>query len=510
MELFSILSGISLAVLAFLPNNGLTPQRKAGVVALGALFAGYGLYVMGQDSGTWRFPAIIFALPFIVAFEVVRELREHRRREASGQAASGARPAPLTAPARSGPTTALPAPSAAAPPPVPASCAACGAGLRAGVRFCTRCGAPRVVPDAGPTTPSPASLPPGPRTSLPAPAALPGPGAAAPTTPLSATAWPVRIAVGVAGLVALIVVTLVIRNVLHDDGPSAQDQFEVAGALMAAARESACVNPAIEGQYFAEQLDAVIAEDIWAESPAFRDVVQGPYVELAMTCGYEYGLAALNSSNVVGLTYQLLDGAMYAATPPDFVAAPPADDGGAKQQAPVDDGPLVVPGWVTLWGGGAIGDLGYFAPADYAITTLANELGAPESEGPIAFCDDGEVGGVQYAWGDFLVFVGEEDFTYVHPAGETVTVEAPYVRGWMLAPGDGSRTGLRTAEGLGKDDSVAELLSVFPDAYVAGTDAEGNVTWEAFAGDMGGYTFLTTGEAPDDVILAIRSGTACG
>lgn len=154
MELFSILSGISLAVLAFLPNNGLTPQRKAGVVALGALFAGYGLYVMGQDSGTWRFPAIIFALPFLVAFEVVRELREHRRRAASGQPAP-ARPAPLAAPTFSGPTTALPAPAVAVPPPAPASCTACGAGLRAGVRFCTRCGAPRVVPEAAATTPSP-------------------------------------------------------------------------------------------------------------------------------------------------------------------------------------------------------------------------------------------------------------------------------------------------------------------------------------------------------------------
>lgn len=488
MELFSILSGISLAALAFLPNNGLTTQRKAGVVALGALFAGYGLYVMGQDSGTWRFPAIIFALPFLVAFEVVRQLRDHRRREAAGQPAPGAgsHPAPVAtaAPAFSGPTTT-------------STCAACGAGLRAGVRFCTRCGAPLVAPDAAPAA-----------TTAPLPAPVPTAPTAAPAPGLSATAWPLRLAVGAVGVVVLIVVTLVIRNVLGEDGPSAASQFDVSSALMAAATESGCANAAIEGQYFAEEIAAVIDTDTWVDSPAYLSLVEAPFVQLAQTCGYDYGLAALNSIGIVGTTYRAVDAAMYAAAPPVVAAPAPTDDGGVKEEAPVDDGPSVVPGWVTLWGGGAIGDLGYFAPADDAITTLANELGAPESEEQVS-CSDGAITGVQYRWGDFVVFVGEEGFTYDHPSGETVTVEAPYVGGWMLTP-EGSRTGLRTAESLGKDDSVADLLALYPDAYVAGPDADGTVAWEYVAGDMGGYVFLTTGESPGDVVVGIRSGTACG
>ena len=167
-----------------------------------------------------------------------------------------------------------------------------------------------------------------------------------------------------------------------------------------------------------------------------------------------------------------------------------------------------MPGVVTLWGGGAIGDLGHFAPEDSAITTLANELGAPESVDDVS-CSDGVINGRQYRWGDFAVLVEEEGFTYEHPAGGTVTVEAPYVGGWMLTPGDGARTGLRTAEGLGKDDSVADLLAAYPDAYVVGPGLDGTVDWEYFGGDMSSYVFTTTGEAPDDFVVSIRSGTVC-
>ena len=499
MELFSILSGIALAVLAFLPGNGLTPQRKAGVVALGALFAGYGLYVMAQDSGTWRFPAIVFALPFLVGAEVIRELREHRRRAGSQPGPGAAAPTAWAAAPAPRPTTALttqPTTPVAAPmvAAVAEPCAACGAQLRAGVRFCTRCGAPRVV---GPgATPAPVAVPAPPYATAPAPSA---------GTPLSLTAWPVRIAVGAVGVVVLLVVSLVIRNVL-DDGPSADSQFEVSSALMAAATESACVNAAIEGQYFAEEIAAVIDTDTWVDSPAYLSLVEAPFVQLAQTCGYDYGLAALNSIGIVGTTYRAVDGAMLAAAPPVIAEPAPADDGGIKEPTP-DEGPLVVGSSVTLWGGGAIGDYGYFAPADSVLTTLSNELGAYESAEQ-ASCSEGAVTGLRYRWGDFVVFVGEEGFTYDHPSGETVTVEAPFIDGWMLTP-DGARTGLRTAEGLGKDDSVADLLALYPDAYVAGPGGDGTVAWEYVAGDMGRYVFLTTGETPEDFVVGIRSGSVC-
>ncbi|GEN80506.1 zinc ribbon domain-containing protein [Actinotalea fermentans] len=464
MEFLAILSGISLVVLALLPNGGLTPGRKVGVIGLGVLFAGYGFYVAAQDSGTWRFPIIVFALPVIAAVEVVREIRDHRRRTAQWAPAQGA-------PMPSAPTLNAPGPGGAE---LAAFCTACGSRLRPEVRFCTRCGARRAV--------------------VPAPAAVGRP------------AWLLPVAIG-GGAVALVVTIVVLVTMLGNRGPGVDEQEDVAGALVAAARESACADAASDGLYLASEMARVIPDDFWVDSPAYPTVVEAPFAELARTCGYEYGSEALNAVGIVGVTYRAIDGAMLAAAPPVVAEPAPQDQGGVKQSTQSDE-PLVVPGSVTLWGGGAIGDLGYFAPADYALTTLANELGAWESEGDVS-CSDGAITGRQYWWDDFLVFVGEQGFTYDHPSGEVVTVEAPYVGGWMLVPGDGARTGLRTADGLGTGDSVDELLTRYPGAYVAGPGPDGTVDWEFFAGDMGGYVFTTTGEEPDDVVVAIRSGTVC-
>lgn len=61
-EVFSVLSGISLIAVAFVPG---TKPKDRGWCAFGGLaLLIYGFYVAGQTSGTWTFPAFIFIIPF--------------------------------------------------------------------------------------------------------------------------------------------------------------------------------------------------------------------------------------------------------------------------------------------------------------------------------------------------------------------------------------------------------------------------------------------------------------
>ena len=60
-EVFSILSGICLVVVAVLP--GMEGRERFWSLLAGAFFIGYGLYVAQQTSGTWYFPVWIFIIP---------------------------------------------------------------------------------------------------------------------------------------------------------------------------------------------------------------------------------------------------------------------------------------------------------------------------------------------------------------------------------------------------------------------------------------------------------------
>lgn len=63
-EVFTILSGVALAGAVAVPSM---PNRNRALLAGGAAVAiGYGLWVHVQTSGTFRFPAEIFILPFLV------------------------------------------------------------------------------------------------------------------------------------------------------------------------------------------------------------------------------------------------------------------------------------------------------------------------------------------------------------------------------------------------------------------------------------------------------------
>lgn len=61
-EIFAIISGISLIIMAMLP--GLEGTARLWSVLGGAFFIGYGIYVSQQVSGTYYFPAWIFIIPF--------------------------------------------------------------------------------------------------------------------------------------------------------------------------------------------------------------------------------------------------------------------------------------------------------------------------------------------------------------------------------------------------------------------------------------------------------------
>lgn len=61
-EVFAIISGIALIVMAMLP--GLDGSSRAWSLVGGALLVGYGTYVAQQTTGTYYFPVWIFIIPF--------------------------------------------------------------------------------------------------------------------------------------------------------------------------------------------------------------------------------------------------------------------------------------------------------------------------------------------------------------------------------------------------------------------------------------------------------------
>jgi hypothetical protein len=62
-EVFSVISGVILAIVAFAP--GIKARERAGALAGGVAFIAYGAYVAHQTSGTFYFPVWIFVIPFL-------------------------------------------------------------------------------------------------------------------------------------------------------------------------------------------------------------------------------------------------------------------------------------------------------------------------------------------------------------------------------------------------------------------------------------------------------------
>jgi len=81
-EIFSVLSGIALVGLALVP--GVKAKDRVFAVLGGLFLLGYGFYVAAQTEGTWRFPVMIFVLPFAVVGLVLVDLAKRRRSLGSG------------------------------------------------------------------------------------------------------------------------------------------------------------------------------------------------------------------------------------------------------------------------------------------------------------------------------------------------------------------------------------------------------------------------------------------
>jgi hypothetical protein len=68
-EVFSVLSGVAMVLLAVVPNK--SGVGRGWAFAGGALFIGYGVYAANQTSGTFVFPVWIFIIPFVVVIYVI-------------------------------------------------------------------------------------------------------------------------------------------------------------------------------------------------------------------------------------------------------------------------------------------------------------------------------------------------------------------------------------------------------------------------------------------------------
>lgn len=78
-EVFSVISGIVLVALAFAPR--LDGSSRFFAVLGGILFVGYGIYVAGQTSGVFVFPAVIFVIPVLGAVYLISEIVRHQREQ---------------------------------------------------------------------------------------------------------------------------------------------------------------------------------------------------------------------------------------------------------------------------------------------------------------------------------------------------------------------------------------------------------------------------------------------
>jgi peptidoglycan/LPS O-acetylase OafA/YrhL len=78
-EIFSVLSGVVCLALAVAPD--LKASERLWALLAGVLTIGYGIYVAGQDSGTYTFPVQIFFIPFLFGGVLIAKIVKARRRD---------------------------------------------------------------------------------------------------------------------------------------------------------------------------------------------------------------------------------------------------------------------------------------------------------------------------------------------------------------------------------------------------------------------------------------------
>ena len=77
MDTAAIITGVLTMLVAFIP--GLEGKDRAWCAIGGAAFAGYGLFVLNQTSGTFYFPVILFVLPIVMVAKAIADLRWEKK-----------------------------------------------------------------------------------------------------------------------------------------------------------------------------------------------------------------------------------------------------------------------------------------------------------------------------------------------------------------------------------------------------------------------------------------------
>ena len=77
MDTAAITTGVLTMLVAFIP--GLEGKDRAWCAIGGAVFAGCGLLVLNQTSGTFYFPVILFVLPIVMIAKAIADLRWEKK-----------------------------------------------------------------------------------------------------------------------------------------------------------------------------------------------------------------------------------------------------------------------------------------------------------------------------------------------------------------------------------------------------------------------------------------------
>lgn len=160
-------------------------------------------------------------------------------------------------------------------------------------------------------------------------------------------------------------------------------------------------------------------------------------------------------------------------------------------------------GAVTLGLGGALGDLGIYAPESDTVAYLTGRLGPPDSTATDGICPGGDIPGTRLIWGPLTVRIAADatNLSYLGMATGPATVGWSYTAG---APGDDPLR-LTTAEGIGLGSSLSAVRSAYPVA-VDGVDAAGAYV-DVFMGDASNIVFRAR---DGGLIDTIESGSGCG
>ena len=164
------------------------------------------------------------------------------------------------------------------------------------------------------------------------------------------------------------------------------------------------------------------------------------------------------------------------------------------------------PGAVTLGLGGALDDLGIFAPADQVMAHLTKALGKPDQVQEGSMCEAGGPAGRRVTWQDLTVLFVADGAAYLAGSEPDPGAGGPIAVGWeyWLNKTGTDRLKLLTEEGVGLGSSADDVRAAFPDLQ----DGEdyGGAYGQVFRGDFSNLTFTFD----HDRVVAMTSGGACG